>query len=107
MEYHSNDTEELTKQKQTQRFQNQTCLPKGKFGRGRDGIDIYILYIHGRDGNRDLLYSTVKFTWYYLVAYLGKESEKEWIYVHLVYSAIYLRLTQLCESTILQYNKKI
>ena len=40
---------------------------------------------------------------------MGKESEKEWIYIciymwgeGLVHFAVYLRLTQHCESTILQ-----
>ena len=30
-------------------------------------------------GNKDLLYSTGKFTQYYMIAYMGKESEKEWV----------------------------
>ena len=38
---------------------------------------------------------------------MGKESQKEWIYVHikLIYFAIHLKLTQHCKSTILQKKK--
>ena len=34
MKSNKNDTIELTKQKEIQRFWNQTCLPKGKWGGG-------------------------------------------------------------------------
>ena len=38
------------------------------------------------------------------MAYMGKESKKEWIflYVKLIYFAVQQRLTQHCKSTILQ-----
>ena len=57
--------------------------------------------------NKDLLYSTGKFTQYSVITYMGKESEKEWIYVHtkLIYLAVYLKLKQLCKS--IYSNKKI
>ena len=32
-------------------------------------------------GNGDLLYSTGKFSQYFVVTYMAKESEKEWLYV--------------------------
>ena len=32
--------------------------------------------------NKDLLYSTGKSAQYSVITYMGKESEKEWIYVH-------------------------
>ena len=32
-------------------------------------------------GNKDLLHST-EITQYSVITYMGKESEKEWIYVH-------------------------
>ena len=40
---------------------------------------------------------------------MGKESEKEWIYVYvqLNHFPVYLKQTQHCESTILQYKIKI
>ena len=44
------------------------------------GIDIYtLLYI--KINNKDLLYSTEKATQYSVMAYMGKESKMEWIYV--------------------------
>ena len=39
---------------------------------------LYIKYIT----NKDLLYSTGNSTQYSVVAYMGKESKKEWIYVY-------------------------
>ena len=32
--------------------------------------------------NKDLLYSTGNSTQYSVITYMGKESEKEWIHVH-------------------------
>ena len=32
--------------------------------------------------NKELLYGTVKFTQYFIVIYMEKESEKEWIHVY-------------------------
>ena len=40
-----------------------------------------MLYIE-ETNNRDLLYSTEKFTMYYVATYMGKESENEWIYAY-------------------------
>lgn len=54
-------------------------------------------------GNRDILYSTRKSIQYYVIPYMGKESETEWIYAYaeLIYSAVCLKLTELCNATIL------
>ena len=40
---------------------------------------------------------------------MGKEPEKEWtyVYVYLNHFAVYLKLTQHCKSTTLQYKIKI
>ena len=40
------------------------------------------------------------------MAYMGKESKKEWIYVYvkLIHFAVHLKLTQYCKSTIFQYK---
>ena len=60
-------------------------VPGGKAGGGinwRIGIDIYtLLYIKQRT-NKDLLYSTENSTQYSAMAYMGKQSKKEWIYVY-------------------------
>ena len=40
---------------------------------------------------------------------MGKESEKEWLYVYawLNHFAVHVKLTQHCKSTVLQYKIKI
>ena len=50
-----------------------------------------------------------KSTQYSVITYMGKESEKEWIYVYvqLNHFAAHLKLTQHCKSTIFQYKIKI
>ena len=45
------------------------------------GIDIYTLLYTKQMGNKDLMYSIGKLTQYSVITYMGKESEKEWIYV--------------------------
>ena len=54
--------------------------------------------------NRDMLYSTENFTQYYVITYVGNESEKEWIcvYVSLNHFVVQKRLSQPCNSTVLQ-----
>ena len=56
----------------------------------------------------DLLYSTGNSTQYLVIIYIGKESEKGWIYVYaqLNHFAVHLKLTQHCKSTIFQYKIK-
>ena len=69
---------------------------------------------YGFHSNRDQffknqhLYSIGNSTQYSVMAYTGKESEKEWIYVYvqLNHFAVHLKLTQHCKSTILQYKIK-
>ena len=46
------------------------------------GIHIYTLLWIKQITNRDLLYSTGDSTQYSVIIYMGKESEKEWIYVY-------------------------
>ena len=52
------------------------------------------------------MYSTGKSTQYCVVTYMGKESEKEWIYVcvQLIYFALYLKLTHFLSQL---YSYKI
>ena len=54
--------------------------------------------------NKDLLYSTGNSTQYSVITYMGKESEKEliYVYVYLNHFAVYPKLTQHCTSTIIQ-----
>ena len=46
------------------------------------GTDIYTLLYIKQISNKDLLYSTGNSTQYSVMTYMGKESKKEWIYVH-------------------------
>ena len=68
------------------------------------GIDIYTLLYIKWITNKDLLYRTENSTQYCVMAYVGKESKKEWIniYVQLIHFAVHLKLTQYCKSTIFQ-----
>ena len=45
-------------------------------------INIYILLHIKQILNKDLLYSTGKSTQYSVISYMGKESEKVWVYVY-------------------------
>ena len=55
--------------------------------------------------NKDLLYSTGKYTQYFVIPSKGKDSEKRiFIYIH---CAVHLKLTQHCKSTLLQFKKEI
>ena len=60
-------------------------LPSGKVGGGINweiGIDIdTVLYIK-QITNKDLLYRPGNSAQYSVMAYMGKESKKEWIYVY-------------------------
>ena len=73
------------KQKQPHRLGKQTFrYQRGKVG-GRDnqefGINTYTLLHIKQIINRDLMQSAANSTQYSVVTYMGKESEKEWIYV--------------------------
>ena len=46
------------------------------------GIDIYTLLYIKQLTNKDILYSTGNSTQYSVMAYMGKEYKKEWIYVY-------------------------
>jgi len=45
------------------------------------GINIYTLLFIEQVANKDLIYSTGTFAQYPVKTYMGRESEKEWIYV--------------------------
>ena len=55
---------------------------------GRDthravGIGMYTLLYIKLISNKDLLYSLGKSSQYSVIAYMGRESEKEWIYMYM------------------------
>ena len=74
-----------TKQKQSYRCREQTYGYQGvRAGGGinwETGNGIYTLLYIKQITNKDLLYSTGNSTQYSVMAYMGKESKKEWIYV--------------------------
>ena len=97
----------LIKQKQSHRCRKQTYGYQGVRGGGINweiGIDIYTLLYIKQITNKDLLYSTRNSTLYSVMAYMGKESKKEWIYVYVyvIHIAVHLELTQHYKSAILQ-----
>ena len=47
------------------------------------GINIHTIIYVKQTINKDLLYSTGNYTQYSVKNYMGKESEKEWIYAYL------------------------
>ena len=62
--------------------ENKLMVTGGKRGRGINWeieINIYTLLYIKWITNKDLLYSTGNFTQYSVMAYMGKESKKEWI----------------------------
>ena len=75
----------LTKQKQSHRCRKQTYGYQGAWGGGINweiGIDICTLLYTKQITNKNLLYSTGNSTQYSVMTYMGIESKKEWIYVH-------------------------
>ena len=77
----------FTKQKQNQIFQNQTYgYLTGNVAKGGinwdNGIDIHTLLYTKSVSNKDLLYSTGKSIQYSVIAYIGKESDKEYVCIH-------------------------
>ena len=83
------DTNELIYKAETDSQTSKTnlWLPKGKhwWGGGISqefGINIYTLMYIKQIINKDLLYTTGNSTQYSVITYMGKESEKEWIYVY-------------------------
>ena len=102
----------FTKQKKTQRFQNQTY----GYQRGNSRRKDWHTHIPHTKlvGNKDLLHSSGKSIQYSVIAYMRKESEKEWIYTcicmteslcctpktnttlsHLYFTKIYLKELQI------------
>ena len=73
------------------------------------GTDLYTLLRIKRMGNGDLLCSSRKSTQYWGATYMGKESEEEWIFVHvqLIYFAVCLKLTQLWEVSYIRIKFNI
>ena len=51
---------------------------------------------------KNLLYSTGNSTQYTVMAYMRKQSKKEWIYVELIHCGVHLKLIQHCKSALLQ-----
>ena len=66
--------------------ENRLVVAKGEgFGGGKDwefGISRSTLVHIGWINNKVLLYSTGNSTLYSVMAYMGKESKKEWLYVY-------------------------
>ena len=61
-------------------------VTKGESGGGINqefGINIYTLLYIKYITNKDLLYSTENYTQYFVITYMGKESEKEYIYIYI------------------------
>ena len=76
----------FTRQKQTHKFWNQTYDYQMGNMEGincKFGINIYTLLYIKYIGNKDLWYSTGNSTQYSLVTDMGKESDKEWIYIYI------------------------
>ena len=75
----------FTKQKQTQRLQNQTYGYKGEMlGRGINWevwIYMYTILYMEYISKKDLQHNRGKSTQYSVLIYMGKETEKEWTYV--------------------------
>ena len=87
MESKKNDTNELINKTETDSQTQKTnlWLPKGKGGEGINYevlINIYTLLYIKQIINKDLLYSIENSTQYSVITYMGKESEKEEIYVY-------------------------
>ena len=76
------------KQKWTHRLRTQTYDYQRRKVVGAEidqefGIKIYTLLYIKKIINKDLLYSTENSTQYSVITYVGKESEKEWIYIYI------------------------
>ena len=84
-------------------------------GLGQQGlikcVNIYAAkYVNTTPNRTTKHYKQLNFsTRYSVISYMGNESEKEWIHIHvwLDHFAVHLKLTQHRKSTILQYKIKI
>ena len=77
----------MISESKTHRSRNQRYgYQKGNVG-GSDklgiGINIYTRLYIKQITNKDLLYSRGNSTQYYVITYMGKESEKEWRYIYI------------------------
>ena len=119
MESKTNTKENLFT-KQNQRNQNQTYgyqRRKGGWVNQEFGINIYTLINIKQITNKDLLYIMENYIQYFVITYKEKQSEKThrhththtythtYITVSLNHYAVQLKLTQHCESAILQFKK--
>ena len=80
-----NGTNELIYKTESQMQKTNLGYQGGKRGIGINweiGIDTYTLLYIKQVTNKDLLYSTGNSTQYSVMAYMGKESKKECIYVY-------------------------
>jgi len=75
----------FTKEKWTHRLWKQTCGYKRGKGQGRDKLGVWDWHTHTTiyklDNQQRPTYSTENSTQYYIITYIGKETEKETIYV--------------------------
>ena len=69
---------------ESQMWKTNLQLPGGKWAgiNWETEIDIHTRLYIKQITNKDLLYSTGNSTQYSVMAYMGKESKKEWIYVY-------------------------
>ena len=73
-----------TKEKHEHREQTCSCQGGGREGVGWTGIGIYtLLYTENQSVTRTYSYSLGKSIQYNVIAYMGKESEKEWRYMYM------------------------
>ena len=80
-----NDTNEFIYKTETDWHRKQTYSYQRGIEDGTDwefGIIRYTLLYIKYTTNKDLLYSTGKSTQYCVITCMGRESEKEWIYVY-------------------------
>ena len=75
---------------------------RGKVINKELGTDIYTLLYKKWITNKDLLYSEMNSTQYSVINHMRRGSEKEWIYIYTIHFVVYLKLTQLYKSIILQ-----
>ena len=93
----------FTKQKRPHRLRAKELMVTGGEG-WREGIvrefgtDMYTLLYLKRITNKDLLYSTGNSAQCYVAAWMGGESEGEWIHVYIWLSrfTVHLKLSQHC-----------
>lgn len=96
MESNKNDTKELNQKRETDSkiVKPNIRLPKGKhWGRNKLGSwDWHNTSLYTKSiSNKDLLHTTGKSTQYSLIAYMEKESEKEYICIY-IYIYIYMHI---------------